>query len=256
MLKVFIGYDERQIVSFTTPVTSIYQFAKSPVMVCPLILDTLPISRRGLTPFTFSRFLTPWLADFKGLAVFMDADMLLREDISQLAYEVDSSKAVSVVRSLEAYEQTSFCLFNCEHPANRVLTPEFVQEAQINFHFLEWLEENQIGSLNPKWNQLVGYQTINSNEGNLHYTMGVPSFVETSTSDGAQTWQGVARQAMSAIPWSEIMGPSVHAIDINGVKLPKYVWDFERNQPKAQHAELVKSLVFKSKENTKASGSK
>lgn len=249
MLKVFIGYDERQTVSFTTLITSIYQFAKRPVMVCPLILDTLPITRRGLTPFTFSRFLTPWLSGYTGFGVFMDADMLLREDITQLVDELDPSKAVSVVRSLEAYEQTSFCVFNCEHPANKVLTPEFVQEAQLNFHFLEWLEESQIGTLDPKWNQLVGYQTINSDEGNLHFTMGVPAFIETSTSDGAHIWQDVARQAMSAIPWAQIMGPSVHAVDVNGVKLPRYVWDFEKNQPKPEHSELVKSLVFKKSEN-------
>jgi len=53
---------------------------------------------------------------------------------------------------------------------------------------------------------------------------------------------------MSAIPWVEIMGPSVHAIEIDGVKFPKYVWDFEKNQPKPQHMELVKAMIIKSRE--------
>ena len=60
MISVFIGFDERQRVSFTTLASSIYELSSAPVSVSPLVLRTLPISRRGLTPFTFSRFLVPW----------------------------------------------------------------------------------------------------------------------------------------------------------------------------------------------------
>ena len=84
MLKVFVGFDERQRVSFTTLATSIFETASRPVSITPLVLHTLPISRRGLTPFTFSRFLVPWLCNFEGAAVFMDADMLLASDITEL----------------------------------------------------------------------------------------------------------------------------------------------------------------------------
>ena len=112
MLKVFIGYDDRQVLSFTTLVQSIYETASRPVAVSPLILETLPITRRGLTPFTFSRFLVPWLCDFRGTAIFMDADMLLVSDICELKETIKDDIAVSVVRSLEQYEQTSFMVFN------------------------------------------------------------------------------------------------------------------------------------------------
>ena len=61
MINVFIGFDERQRVSFTTLASSIYELSSAPVSVSPLVLRTLPISRRGLTPFTFSRFLVPGL---------------------------------------------------------------------------------------------------------------------------------------------------------------------------------------------------
>jgi len=248
MLTVFIGYDERQRVSYTALQQSIFETASRPVAVSPLILDNLPITRRGLTPFTYSRFLVPWLTDYRGAAIFMDADMLLRSDITTLLDDITDDKAVSVVRSLEQYEQTSFMLFNCEHPANKKLTPEFIEQTDIGLHALEWLSPDQIGSLDPKWNQLVGYQDVDLSQGNLHYTMGIPGFQETSTSDGADVWREVAQLAMSAIPWVEIMGPSVHAIEIDGVKFPKYVWDFEKNQPKPQHLELVKALIIKSRE--------
>ena len=59
MINVFIGFDERQRVSFTTLASSIYELSSAPVSVSPLVLRTLPISRRGLTPFTFQGFWSP-----------------------------------------------------------------------------------------------------------------------------------------------------------------------------------------------------
>lgn len=93
MLKVFVGFDERQRVSFTTLATSIYETATRPVVVSPLVLRTLPITRRGLTPFTFSRFLVPWLCEFQGAAIFMDADMLLASDITELEQCINEQAA-------------------------------------------------------------------------------------------------------------------------------------------------------------------
>jgi hypothetical protein len=55
---------------------------------------------------------------------------------------------------------------------------------------------------------------------------------------------------MSAIPWDEIMGTSVHAINIEGVRMPKYVWDFEKKQPKPEHMELVKNMVLAHKKKS------
>ena len=247
MLKIFIGFDERQRVSFTTLATSIFETASRPVSVSPLVLHTLPITRRGLTPFTFSRFLVPWLCDFQGSAIFMDADMLLASDITELEALISDDVAVSVVRSLEVYEQTSFMLLNCAHPSHKKLTPEFIQETDMGLHALKWVAPEEIGSLDPKWNQLVGYQEVDLSQGNIHYTMGIPAFPETSTSPGAELWLKNAKLGMSAIPWDEIMGESVHSIDIEGVRMPKYVWDFEKKHPKPEHLELVKKLVVKNR---------
>ena len=247
MLKIFVGFDERQRVSFTTLATSIFETASRPVSVTPLVLNTLPITRRGLTPFTFSRFLVPWLCDFEGSAIFMDADMLLASDITELERYISDNVAVSVVRSLETYEQTSFMLLNCAHPSHLKLTPEFIQETDMGLHALEWVAPEEIGSLDPKWNQLVGYQEVDLTQGNIHYTMGIPAFPETSTSPGAELWLKNAKLGMSATPWEEIMGQSVHSINIEGVRMPKYVWDFDKKHPKPEHLELVKKLVVKNR---------
>ena len=179
----------------------------------------------------------------------MDADMLLASDISELETLISEDIAVSVVRSLETYEQTSFMLMNCAHPSHRKLTPEFIQETDVGLHALGWVEESEIGSLDPKWNQLIGYQEVDLTQGNIHYTMGVPAFPETSTSPGAQLWLKNAQLGMFTVPWDEIMGESVHSVNIEGVRLPRYVWDFDTNQPKAEHLELVKKLVLARRKN-------
>ena len=50
MLKIFVGFDDRQIISFTTLVASIYDTASKPVAVSPLVLETLPITRSVIPP--------------------------------------------------------------------------------------------------------------------------------------------------------------------------------------------------------------
>lgn len=245
MLRVFIGFDERQRVSFTTLAASIYETSSTPVSITPLILRTLPIKRRGLTPFTFSRFLVPWLCDYEGIAVFMDADMLLVSDINELVNDLDLECAVSVVKSIEKFEQSSFMVFNCGHPANKKLTPDYIEGTADELLGLSWLSESEIGALHPKWNQLVGYQEVQPQSGNLHFTMGVPAYEETATCDHGQVWTDHLKLATSTVPWAEIMGSSVHAVEIDNVKLPRYVWDFKNNQANPKHLDLIIQLIQK-----------
>ena len=244
VFRIFIGYDERQAVSYTTLQHSILETSSGPVSVTPLILSTLPITRRGLTPFTFSRFLVPWLCGYQGHALFLDADMFLVSDVCELVKYFDERHAISVVRSIAQFEQSSVMLFNNAHPKNRVLTPEFVQTSEGNFHGLFWLGEEEIGAIDAKWNQLVGYQKCRGSSGNLHFTMGVPAFPETSTSEFGQIWTDCAKRSIGVTQtWGEIMGPSVHAVKISGHDFPKYVWDNEKLAVREPHINLVSSLL-------------
>ena len=211
------------------------------------MLRTLPITRRGLTPFTYSRFLVPWLCDFEGQAIFLDADMLLVSDICEVLDELTDDHAISVVKSIARFEQTSFAVFNCSHPSNKCLVPEYIQSTSDSLHNLEWLRDDEIGDLDPKWNQLIGYQEVDASAGNLHYTMGIPAYAETATCPHADYWSAQLRLATSSAPWDEIMGPSVHAVEIDGLKFPKYVWDFDTNKPKPEHIDLIKRLLEKHK---------
>jgi len=244
VFRVFIGYDERQAVSYTALQHSILETASQPVSITPLILSTLPITRRGLTPFTFSRFLVPWLCNYQGHALFLDADMFLVSDICEMTQYFNDDHAISVVRSIAQFEQSSVMLFNNAHPKNKTLTPDFIQNTEGNLHSLCWLDDHDIGEMDGKWNQLVGYQDCQGMSGNLHFTMGVPAFLETSTSEFGQIWTDCAKRAIGVTKsWGEIMGPSVHSIKINGQHFPKYVWNGQDEKINELHRQLVNDVL-------------
>jgi hypothetical protein len=134
MLKVFIGYDPRQAVSYNVCQHSIVIRTLKPVSIIPLVIETLPIKRQGLTPFTWSRFLVPYLSEFKGMSIFLDADIILQHDIGELVEIAkslnsnDIAPAVSVVKSSQKFEWASMMVFNCEHPDNLKLTPDYIDK--------------------------------------------------------------------------------------------------------------------------------
>ena len=121
MKKIFIGYDPRQIISYTVLSASIIRHASEPVSISPLVIDTLPVTRQGLTPFTYSRFLVPFLCDYVGEAVFLDADILLRGDICRLFDFLDGND-IAVRQSHLKFEWASVMVF--DNARCRELTPE------------------------------------------------------------------------------------------------------------------------------------
>lgn len=219
-LRVFIGYDHRQPISLNVLQHSIYTKSSKPVAITPLVLDQLPIDRQGLTPFTFSRFLVPYLCGYKGWALFLDLDMILNADIAELFALADDKYAIMVSKNKKRFEWTSAMLMNCAKcPA---LTPEFVQTAD-GLHMLNWLDEKLIGDLPAEWNHLVGYDTPRADVKLIHYTQGIPAFPETSTSEHAEKWHKEHKAMNSATSWKDLMGNSVHAGKLNGVTVPKFV---------------------------------
>jgi len=214
MIRVFIGYDDRQPVSFATLVQSIVAKTSAPVSIVPLVLHTLPVKRAGLTPFTFSRFLVPFLCKYKGWAIFLDADILLRGDLAELwaMREQLGKYRVSVVNhEKRRFERASVMLFNNERCG--VLTPEYVAEAN-DLHTIGWAKPEEIGELPPEWNHLVGYDKPNPDAKLVHYTQGVPAFPETADCEHAEEWNAAMRFAGSVQSWELLMSNSVHAAPV------------------------------------------
>ena len=90
MIRIFIGYDPREAVAFNVLSHSINVRSSQPIAITPINLAQLKAkmwrTRANLqsTEFSFSRFLTPYLCNFEGWAIFMDCDMLVLDDISKL----------------------------------------------------------------------------------------------------------------------------------------------------------------------------
>lgn len=242
MHKIFIGYDERQPLSFTVLAQSIIAQVSEPVSIIPLKLKTLPIKRAGLTPFTFSRFLVPYLCDFEGQALFLDVDIVLNGDIAQLFKLADSKYAIQVSKNEHKFEWASVMLFNCEHFANKILTPEQV-EVLDGMHIIKWCAEHEIGDLPREWNQLVGYDKPNESAKLVHYTQGIPAYPETIECEHSELWHQWHQYSNYTQPWEKLMGNSIHAVQVNEKKLPKFLFDLEKQVPKPEHEEIVKKIL-------------
>lgn len=221
VIRVFIGYDLREAIAFSVLAHSIHARASQPVSIVPIMLDqlrgTLTRERHPLqsTDFSFSRFLTPYLCDYSGWAIFMDCDMLMREDIAKLWALRDERYAVMVVKhdhepretvkflgepqsKYEKKNWSSVMLFN--NARCRALTPEYVNSASgLELHQFKWLASDaQIGALPDRWNHLVGYNAPRSDAALVHYTLGGPYFAEYAGCEYAAEWRD-ARDAMLAV---------------------------------------------------------
>ena len=101
-LKVFIGFDPREAVVYHTCVQSIIENTRSPVAIHPLHLDMFDDYKEqhkdGSNAFIYSRFLVPYLCNFRGKALFIDGDMIINKDLNELFNLFDKNFAAQVVK--------------------------------------------------------------------------------------------------------------------------------------------------------------
>ena len=222
MIPVFIGFDTREAVAFSVLSHSIHRRATQPVSITPLMLSQLSaIFTREKHPlqsteFSFSRFLTPYLCAYTGWSVFMDCDMLMRDDIARLWELRDERYAVMVVKHQHVPRETqkflgmpqsryekknwsSVMLFNNARCA--ALTPEYVSTASgLDLHQFKWLaREDDIGELPRRWNHLVGYDSPDPGAALVHYTLGGPYFAEYSACEYADEWRAERERMLAVI---------------------------------------------------------
>lgn len=216
-IDIFVGYDPREAVAYHVFCQSVIARASRPVAFHPLaknMLGGFDGQKDGTNAFIYSRFLVPYLMGFKGAALFVDGDMVVQDDIAKLWDMRDLWAAVQVVKhdyqtkhpikylgqKNEDYPRknwSSVILWNCDHYANKVLTPAYVaKQPGSHLHRFEWLtEEKWIGKLPKEWNWLVGEYPENRDAKLLHYTVGIPSFSEFEKCDHAQEWHREHYQA-------------------------------------------------------------
>jgi len=233
-LSIFIGWDSREAAASEVAAHSVRKRTKSPVNIQFLkhrelrqnglfrrhwlidsdtgnfrdAVDGKPFS----TEFSHTRFLIPELMGYKGWALFFDADMIFLSDVSKLFELCDDRYAVMCVKHKQevkfdtykmdgrpqlAYDRknwSSFVLWNCGHPANKILTKEHVSFARgTDLHAFEWLPETLIGSLPITYNYISGVSPkLPPESGNrpsvIHYTEGGPWFENCQDVPYAQYW--------------------------------------------------------------------
>ncbi len=149
------------------------------------------------TEFAISRFLVPHLATQGGYAVFLDCDVLAKGNLARLFNEVHEQrgKAVYCVQhdhkpthevKMDGQVQTSYArknwssvmVFDCDHPSNKKLTLDLINGARgLDLHQFCWLQDDEIGALDPKWNHLVDNSRETKPEVEpkvIHFTEGGP----------------------------------------------------------------------------------
>lgn len=207
-MRIFIGADTRQPVAFNVLAHSLYERASAPISITKLDIRQLPmVTRRGLTDFTYLRYLVPYLCNYEGVALFMDADMLCRCDIHELNFtpEQFQGAAAGVVNEIERFEWPSLMLFN--NALCKKLTPEYINTGKPQT--LEWADK--LIALPKEYNHVVPYSGTNPDAKIVHYTQGIPIHRETMDCEHGQEWRDTNLSMRDSCEWQELMGGSIHA---------------------------------------------
>jgi hypothetical protein len=201
-LKVFIGYDSKEKIASTICNFSLKKNTTIPISVNYLKINQLRKKKiykrkndpKSSTEFTFSRFLVPYLSNFKGWSIFCDCDFLWMGDLKDLQKKFNRKYAVMCVKhdykpnknfKFDNKRQyvyprknwSSMVIWNNEHLSNKKLTLKMINTKDGTFlHRFGWLKDEEIGSVPYNWNWLAGYYKVKSNNKPkaIHYTDGGP----------------------------------------------------------------------------------
>jgi lipopolysaccharide biosynthesis glycosyltransferase len=233
-IRVFVGCDDYQMVAARVLEHSIRTHTRHPVQM--FFMKDMPVpepkhkKNKPGTGFSFNRFLIPKLAGYCGKAIYIDADMLVFDDISKLwnipfngkkvlcstqdevpkGWEDDKNNSLGEDRHWTPGRQMSVMLLDCERldwdiekivaglDEGKYKYKELMSELCI-------LDEDDIGDSIPnEWNCLEWYEDGRSQL--VHFTV-VPTQPWRHENNKLNTlWENAYREAVSAgaIPISMI----------------------------------------------------
>lgn len=218
-LKIYIGYDSKEDVAYNVCVKSLLKYSSKELDIKPLVLKDLiksgiytrEVDPLSSTEFTFSRFLVPYLNDYKGKALFCDCDFLFLDDVSKLFdlfhhmyavqcckhdyYPKNKTKMDGAIQHIYPRKNwSSLMLFNCEHPSNMILDPHMVNTHSGQYlHRFNWLQDREIGSLPLEWNYLVNWYK-NGDPKALHFTEGGPWHENYKNCEYSNFWHKIKNE--------------------------------------------------------------
>lgn len=223
-LRAFIGWDPAEDDAYRVCASSMQRLSRADLEVLPLKVQDL--GRAGLytrqhvrengqlvdhmtkqpftTEFTFSRYLVPAVAGWKGWALFCDCDFLFRADVEALFALADERYAVMVCKQVHQpptgtkmegqlqysyYRKnwTSLVLWNCSHPDNARMVYRANCWQKDMLHELAWLPDELIGELPPAWNWIEG--VTDGEPKAVHFTEGLPRMPGYENCAYADEWR-------------------------------------------------------------------
>mgnify|MGYP003974605347 FL=1 len=222
MYNVFVGWDSREEDAYKVCEHTLRKHSSVELNIVPLKREEL--IEKGLytrdeggsvsTEFAYTRFLTPYLSEYKGWSLFIDCDFLFTRDVAELFSLSDPNHAAMCVQhdytpseatKMDGQKQVAYprknwsscVLWNCGHPANAMITPDIVNtETGAFLHRFQWLPDNLIGELPLEWNWLEGeYEKPDEIPAVIHYTNGGAWFKECQDVDYAQEWLDALQEA-------------------------------------------------------------
>lgn len=216
MIRIFIGWDKQEAVSYHVLCHSILKRASLPVQITPLNRANMrfferPRGAHDSTDFSISRFLVPFLCGYRGWALFMDCDMLCLGDVADFAPYASAFNGYGETARVVKHDYTpadaqkflgreqapytnknwsSVMLFN--NDMCQALTLDYVNTAPgLAMHQFNWCKPHQVGALPKEWNYLVGEanQCEPEDAKLIHFTRGTPCFPEYADCEFADKWR-------------------------------------------------------------------
>jgi hypothetical protein len=206
-IQIFVGASDTELIPFLVLKHSIESHSSRPVNVQRLpLVRKKPKHRRNRprTPFSFSRFLIPSLMNFEGKAIYLDSDMLVFSDITDLYNHKLGDKHLGVTvqhRPPEKWKsnsqfqmgrQFSVMVIDCEKSQWKI--DEIISSlnsGDYSYHDLMYsmkitAEDKIDDSIDPSWNSLENYDSSSTKL--LHFTVVPTQPWKSKTNDYYHIW--------------------------------------------------------------------
>ena len=215
-LNIFVGWDSRETQAYDVCVKSLLEHSSVELNIQPIIRSDLMDAgeyfreqpEAGSVEFTYTRFLTPYMSDFKGWSLFIDCDFLFTRDVAELFALADDKYAIMCAKhdyvpknavKMDGQKQVAYprknwsscILWNCAHPSNRILTPYTAsRQTGAYLHRFKFLKDHMFGDIPIEWNWLEGeYDKPEVPPAAIHFTNGGPWFEDWQDVDYADLWR-------------------------------------------------------------------
>ena len=225
-IRCVIGYDKREASAVWTLANSLLKRSRRPISFTFLYLPALQRDNlmwrerdpKQSTDFSYSRFLTPYLTNYKGQAIWMDCDMVavgdwdvedllayapMGTDVACVKHDYRPANKVKFAGAIqEGYPKklwSSLMVFNCYTARCQHLTPKFINEATGKaLHQFLWTIEPRIAEIPEAYNWIPGHsnERVPADEARLiHYTEGGPSWKAYENAANAESWWAEYKEA-------------------------------------------------------------